>query len=368
MIELSFEKAKKLAKIHGTPLLVLMKEKLKNNYFDLRSSLPGVELYYAVKANPHPQVLKIIADLGGSFDVSSPEEVKITLNLGINPQRLLYTRPVNKEEEIRFAYDKGVQWFVVDNNHSISVLKKAAPDSNILVRMGLPGRDCMINLSYKFGAQQDEIIGIIKEARDEGLTVKGISFHVGSQCINYYNFVDAIVACRRIFNQATTIGINLDTIDIGGGFPVSYTETVMPIDRFCESINEALERYFESMRIIAEPGRFLIAESVTLIVKVIGKSVRNGVQWYYLDDGLYGSFSGKLFDHCNYVIKSEKDEKKELCVLAGPTCDSFDVIYTDRVLTKLEVGDILLVPTMGAYTLASACHFNGIKPAKLIAV
>jgi ornithine decarboxylase len=141
----------------------------------------------------------------------------------------------------------------------------------------------------------------------------------------------------------------------------------MPIERFCEPIAEGIEKYFDQTRVIAEPGRFLVANAVWLITQVIGRAKRGGVPWYYIDDGLYGSFSGKLFDHCEYVIQSERDGERELCVIAGPTCDSFDVLYTDRALPPAEIGDLLIVPGMGAYTNASASTFNGFPLARLVA-
>ncbi len=189
---------------------------------------------------------------------------------------------------------------------------------------------------------------------------------MGSQCTNPFAYADAIATCRKIFNLAASRKVILDTLDIGGGFPVSYVETVMPIDRFCEPIAEALEKYFDQCRVIAEPGRFLVANAVWLITQVVGRSRRGGVPWYYIDDGLYGSFSGRLFDKCDYTIQAERDGDRELCVIAGPTCDSFDVLYTDRALPPVDIGDLLIVPGMGAYTNASASTFNGFPVARLV--
>jgi ornithine decarboxylase len=363
-----FATARQLARELGTPLLVLSEEKLRANVADLQGSLPGVRLNYAVKANPHPEVLKILLDERLGFDVSSPDEIRRVLDLGAAPEDLLYTKPVNKESELDFAHRAGVRWFVVDNGEEVAKLARLAPESNVLVRLKVSTRDAVVDLSYKFGARPAEALQLVQKINQEGLAVRGLSFHVGSQCTNPYSYVESILTCRTIFNHASSLGITMDTLDIGGGFPVSYLEPVMPVEQFAEPIAAALRQYFGSYRLVAEPGRFLVGDAVTLVAQVIGRSVRDEIKWYYIDDGLYGSLSGKLYDHCDYPITVEKEGRRELCVIAGPTCDSFDVVYSNRALPDLAIGDLLLFDGMGAYTNASATHFNGLPPARLVVV
>jgi ornithine decarboxylase len=364
---LTFEHAKRLAKRHGTPLLALSRSVLRESYEALQKSLPNVALYYAIKANPHREVLRLLRAAGSRFDVSSDEEIRLARRAGAGADDLLYTKPINKPEELRFAHEAGLTWFVIDNEAEIAKLAACAPGSNVLVRLRVSTKDAVVDLSYKFGARAEDILRLVQAARRAKLRPRGLSFHVGSQCTNPFAYADALASCRQLFNLVASKRIILDTLDIGGGFPVSYVETVMPIDRFCEPIAEAIEKYFDQCRVIAEPGRFLVANAVWLITQVIGKSKRGGVPWYYIDDGLYGSFSGKVFDKCEYAIQSERDGDRELCVIAGPTCDSFDVLYTDRALPPAEIGDILIVPGMGAYTNASASTFNGFPLARLVA-
>ena len=363
---LTFDLARKLVKRHGTPTLALSRERLAANFADLHTALPNVHLHYAIKANPHREVLRLLRQAGSRFDVSSIEEIRMAGRTGAPPDELLYTKPINKAEELRFAHEAGLTWFVVDNEHEIAKLSRCAPGANVLFRLRVSTKDAVVDLSYKFGAQADDILGLVRAAKQARLRPRGLSFHVGSQCTNPFAYADAIGTCRKIFNLAASRKILLDTLDIGGGFPVSYVETVMPIDRFCEPIAEALEKYFDQCRVIAEPGRFLVANAVWLITQVVGKSRRGGIPWYYIDDGLYGSFSGRLFDKCDYTIQSDRDGDRELCVIAGPTCDSFDVLYTDRALAPVEIGDLLIVPGMGAYTNASASTFNGFPVARLV--
>lgn len=365
---LTFDVARELAKAHGTPLLVLSQEKLRCNIADLRSCLPQVRFHYAVKANPHNAIVRLVHQEGLGFDVSSPGEISRVLSLGVSQEDLLYTKPVNKESELRYARDAGVTWFVIDNPFEVDKLSRCAPGSNILVRLRVSTKDAVVDLSYKFGAAPNEALHLIQKVHNAGLSIRGLSFHVGSQCTNPYSFVETIATCRVIFNQAAANGLLLDTLDIGGGFPVTYLEPVAPIEQFCDPIAAALDRYFGTYQIIAEPGRFLVGDAVTLIVQVIGKSIRAGIKWYYVDDGLYGSFSGKLYDKCDYPVVAEQDDKKELCVLAGPTCDSFDVLYANRALPELDIGDILLVDGMGAYTNASASDFNCLPKAEVVVI
>src|SRR5262249_218845 len=202
----------------------------------------------------------------------------------------------------------------------------------------------------------------------EGRVARGLSLHAGSQCTNPYACVEPITSCRTIFNQAPSLAIAMDTLDCGGGFPASSLEPVMPVEQFAEPISAALRQYFGRYRLLAEPGRFIVGDAVTLVVQVVGRCVRDEIKWYYIDDGLYGSFSGKLYDHCDYPIAVEKEGRKELCVIAGPTCDSFDVVYQNRALPDLDVGDLILFDGMGAYTNASATHFNGLPQARLAVV
>jgi ornithine decarboxylase len=227
---------------------------------------------------------------------------------------------------------------------------------------------CIVNLNYKFGADPQDAEALIDKATSLGFTVSGITFHVGSQSTNPYAYVDTILTCKRIYDLMAIKGVKMEMLDIGGGFPVKYIENIIPIRKFCEPINDALNNYFPETKVVAEPGRVICGDAAVLITRVIGKSCRNNVQWYYIDDGLYNSFSGKVYDHANYEVFSEKTDGLTRCVLAGPTCDSFDVIAQDILLPELEIGDLLLVPSMGAYTNVSATEFNMLDKARIITI
>ena len=365
---MDFETARQLASQHGTPTLFLSRERVRESYRALRYALPGVEHYYAVKSNAEPLLIGILAEEGAWFDVCTNGEIDIVKQCGIQASRCLHTHPIKRPSDIRYALDFGIDLFVVDNECELEKMVPFADRVGLLVRMSIQNPGCLVNLSQKFGVVPTQTFPLIAKAHAMGLTVKGISFHVGSQNENQLKYVEALEYCRDICRKAALSGIVLEIIDIGGGFPINYLTNVTPIQQFCQPINEYLDRYFSNYRIIAEPGRFISGPSMTLVGKVMGKSLRNDVWWYFLDEGLYGSFSGKLYDHADYPVFTSRSGLTHNSVLAGPTCDSIDVLYENIALPELQIGDVLLFDSMGAYTTASASTFNGFPKAKIVCV
>ncbi|MBD3316005.1 MAG: type III PLP-dependent enzyme [Chitinivibrionales bacterium] len=368
MVIVDFTTAQKLVAEHGTPVLFVSANRLRESYRSLAAALPGVELFYAVKANACEELLVILRDEGASFDVCTCGEIDIARRCGIAPERCLHTHPIKTERDIRYALDYGIDLFVVDNEAELNKFTPLRDRAQVLVRMSIQNPHCLVNLSHKFGVSPEKAFALIEKAHEMGLRVKGISFHAGSQNQSPMKYIEALDYCRDICWKAASQGFPLEVIDIGGGFPINYLEPVPSPAQFCRPVNEYLERYFAGYRIIAEPGRILCGPSVTLATRIIGKSLRDGVWWYYLDEGIYGSFSGKIYDHCDYPMAVARKGKRHTSVLAGPTCDSFDVLYENVPLPLMEIGDILLFGAMGAYTNASATTFNGYEKAKIVFV
>lgn len=369
----SFDEADALAEQFGSPLLIVSRSALLRNYNAFRSALPGMELYYAAKANPSEAILRPLAEVGSSVDVCSFGEMQAALNAGFSPDNMIHTHPCKTVDNLTKCYDAGMRWFVYDNANEIPKMARYAPDANLLLRLAMSSASSMINLSAKFGAAEADAVPLMLEARDAGLAVKGMSFHVGSQCREPEDFGRAFIQARRIWNRAAEAGIELEVLDIGGGFPAPYrNDAVLTLDRYCQALSQSLDETFGDLpiRLISEPGRGMCADTTSLITRVIGKSVRNGMTWYIIDDGLYGSFSGQVYDHVEFpLIARGMDERPLLpCVVAGPTCDSSDVVTRDQMLPDLEIGELLLVPTMGAYTCASASNFNGLDMARIIGI
>jgi ornithine decarboxylase len=359
---------RRLAARFGSPLLVVDCEQVRRQYRALRAALPGVDLHYALKPLPHASVVATLRDEGAFFDLATTGEVELVKAQGIGPERCIHTHPIKRDSDIRDALRFGVTTFVVDNPDEIRKFVRYRKRAELLLRVCFRSPTAVCDLSKKFGCEPGAVLGLIETARRLGVRVRGLSFHVGSQAGDPSKYIEAVQHCTNLIAEALLAGLpSLDVLDIGGGFPVSYTEAVMPIDEFCAPIREALAKLPKHVRVIAEPGRFIAAPAAIAVSTVMGKAKRDGRWWYYLDDGLYGSYSGQLFDHAKYPVAALRDGGELFeSVLAGPTCDSIDVIDDNIALPELEVGDLVVGRMMGAYTWASATDFNFFKRAKVV--
>jgi ornithine decarboxylase len=368
----TFDQARQIAEEYGTPTLVISRSVLSRTYTAMKDALPQVEMFYAAKANSDVQILRTLCKLGSSVDVCSYREMQSALLAGFTPDQMIHTHPCKTVQNLHDCYNEGLRWFTYDCIGELEKMHEHRPDVNLILRLAASSASSLINLSAKFGCDPAHAAGLAAEATRRGMAVRCMSFHVGSQCTDPSDFNRMLTRARESWDQCVAAGAELEVLDIGGGFPAPYRESVMPIDTYCRHLSDALDATFGDLpiRIIAEPGRGMCAESVTLITKVLGKSYRGDRNWYFIDDGVYGSFSGKLFDHADFPIMAENADFRSAspCVLAGPTCDSHDVVSIDQELPELEVGELLLVPTMGAYSNASASGFNGLDMARLIEV
>ena len=357
-----------LASQFGAPLMMLDCDAIRRQYRALKRALPGVVLHFALKPLPHAAVVRTLLDEGASFDLATSGEVDLVASQGVPSERTIHTHPIKRDSDIRDALAYGCTVFVVDNINELEKFIAYKDQAEILVRLSFRNKDAFADLSKKFGCSPDAAIDIISLAQQLGIRIKGLSFHVGSQSPNPTKYVEAINASAKVIKQVAELGLPaLSTLDIGGGFPVPYSADVLPIDVFCAPINIALAQLPETMQIIAEPGRFIVASSVTSVASVMGQATREGKTWYYLDDGVYGSFSGLMFDEAAYPIDSAKQDSERFeSVLAGPTCDSIDVISDSIMLPKLNNGDLIISRMMGAYTLATATDFNFFKRAEVV--
>lgn len=357
-----------LASQFGAPLMMLDCDAIRRQYRALKRALPGVVLHFALKPLPHAAVVRTLLDEGASFDLATSGEVDLVASQGVPSERTIHTHPIKRDSDIRDALAYGCTVFVVDNINELEKFIAYKDQAEILVRLSFRNKDAFADLSKKFGCSPDAAIDIISLAQQLGIRIKGLSFHVGSQSPNPTKYVEAINASAKVVKQVAELGLPaLSTLDIGGGFPVPYSADVLPIDVFCAPINIALAQLPETMQIIAEPGRFIVASSVTSVASVMGQATREGKTWYYLDDGVYGSFSGLMFDEAAYPIDSAKQDSERFeSVLAGPTCDSIDVISDSIMLPKLNNGDLIISRMMGAYTLATATDFNFFKRAEVV--
>ena len=360
---------RRLVEEHGSPLLLLDLNVVRRQLRLLRRALPEVEHCYAIKALPHPAVIEALHDEGASFDVAGSGEIELLRDLGISPRCCIHTHPIKTDAEIRSALRFGITSFVVDNPDELDKLIPYRHRVRLLLRVGFRSVGAQVDLARKFGCAPAAFLPLLRRARELGILVKGISFHVGSQVTSLLAHVEAIRASAELMRRAREVADHpLSVLDIGGGFPVDYGEGAPGIDVFCAPLREALALLPDHVRVLAEPGRFLTAPAVTAVARVIGKAEREGRPWYYLDDGVYNSYSGRIYDHARYPLRHFKDPTapQRPSVLAGPTCDSIDVIEDDLALPELAIGDLLIGRMMGAYTAASATRFNSLSPARVV--
>jgi ornithine decarboxylase len=364
------EQVRRLVATFGSPLLIVDCERVRAQFRRLQKALPGVDLHYALKPLPHAAVVRTVAALGGYLDLATTGEVQLITRLGLDPARCIHTHPIKRDKDIRNALHAGVKLFVADNPDEVRKFRKYRGEAELLLRVSFRSPGAVSDLSRKFGCDPEAALELARLAASLGVQVRGFSFHVGSQAPNPLKHVEAIEACAALLKQARREKLGrFDVLDIGGGFPIDYTKRVPDIVRFCAPIRRALAAVPKRVRIIAEPGRYIAGPCAISVASVMGRAERGGLWWYYLDDGLYGSYSGQLYDHGKYPIESlRQDEDLKPSVLAGPTCDSIDVIAENILLPRLKTGDLLVGRAMGAYTWASASEFNFFARATVVSV
>ncbi|MDD4050551.1 MAG: type III PLP-dependent enzyme [candidate division Zixibacteria bacterium] len=358
-----------LTKTVAPPFMILRTSVVAANLARLCAAIPRAEVFYAVKANNYPAILETLHRDGCSFDISSHRELATLAAMGVRPEATIHSNPVKSIVEFDAAVEAGARVFVADNISELDKFAKYGDRTEVLLRFKTGYGGSVVNLSYKFGADPADIPPMLDRILELGLSFKGFCFHVGSQCTAIDKYTHCIDTARELIALAAGKGLATEILDIGGGFPISYTDDVPAIETIGAEISAALTAQIApDIRVVCEPGRFICGDAITLFSSVIGKTVRDGVTWYYIDDGLYGSFSGRLYDQCSYQILTNRNTTWEKAVLAGPTCDSFDVIYKDCLLPPLTVGDLLIFPAMGAYCSVSASDFNGLKLTKVVVV
>ena len=352
-----------LVAAQGTPLLVLDPTSVERRYRQMRSALPGVEFHYAVKSNPHPAIIDTLNALGASFEVATTGELDLLLDRGVVVDRIIYTHPVKTVDDIRYAVACGVTTFVADTAGEVA--KLSAYDVRVLVRVAAPNETAQIDLSTKFGVPLSKARDLILGAHRAGVAVAGLSFHVGSQQCDAGAWARAVRAALELTDELAS-DVPLEVLDLGGGFPVAYDAPVPSIQQIGAEIGPLLAGRLPALRVIAEPGRYLAAESMTAISSVVGVGDRADRPWYYLDDGVHGSYSNVLQEKVVPQLLTCATGPRKASTLAGPTCDGLDVITSDATLPSLTVGDVVVSPMMGAYTSVTSNGFNGIRPTPIV--
>jgi ornithine decarboxylase len=369
----------KLVKKHGSPLFIVDHDIIRHNYRRFQKALPRVQAYYAVKANSDPAIIKTLFNEGSSFDVASYNEFMDVYNL-IDKWRekkkeffiwdkIIFSNTIKDRDTLR-KINKYGPLVTFDNPHELRKIKEYCNKAGLILRLKVPDTGSQVEMASKFGAEPGDAASLIKATFDLGLKVEGLSFHVGSQCTNFENYISALNITSSILNEARQNGYDLDIIDIGGGFPAFYDSNVPRFEKLAGILNKEFDRLFpKDVEIIAEPGRFMVATSSILISEIIGKAKRDNKIFYHINDGVYHTFSGVVYDHWIPNFHSFKRGKKEICAVVGQTCDSFDKIsLAEHLPANLEIGDYLCTENIGAYSTASSTKFNGFDGAKILHV
>jgi ornithine decarboxylase len=357
------------------PCLVVDLDVVRDKYISFARAMPDTRVYYAVKANPAPEILTLLAELGSSFDCASIPEIEMALAAGASPDRISFGNTIKKERDVARAYELGIRLFAVDCEAEVEKIARSAPKSRVFCRILSDGADAEWPLSRKFGCDPEMAPRVLEHAHRLGLDAYGVSFHVGSQQRNTEAWDGALASAAAIFREMAERGIPLRMVNMGGGFPTRYLRQVPEVGAYGQSITGAIRKHFGNQipETIIEPGRGMVGGAGVIkaeVVLISKKSDReDDLRWVYLDIGKFGGLAETMDEAIRYPILTDRDQDtKTPCVIAGPTCDSVDVLYEKTpydLPISLEIGDEVLIEGTGAYTTTySAIAFNGFSPLK----
>ena len=356
------------------PCVVVDLDVVRTNYLSFARALPDTRVFYAVKANPDAAILKALEELGSSFDCASTGEIDMVLATGAGADRISFGNTIKKERDIERAFKLGVRLFAVDSYEEVEKIARVAPGAKVFCRILCDGAGAECPLSRKFGCEPEMAADVLEHAHRLGLAAYGVSFHVGSQQKNVHAWDGALASAAAIFRACAERGISLSMVNLGGGFPTRYLQEVPGAISYGEAIFASLRRHFGNAlpETIMEPGRGMVGNAgliETEVVLISKKSEQDAMRWVYLDIGKFGGLAETMDEAIRYPLRTPRDgDDTAPCVLAGPTCDSADVMYEKTPVElplSLSIGDKIIIEACGAYTTTySAVAFNGFPPLK----
>ncbi len=354
-----------------TPFLIIDRDKVREKTQRIGRYINNSRVFYAVKANPDIEVLRYLNELNMNFEIASEGELEILSSIGVSPSRIISSNPVKSMRFLRMAASSGVRFFSFDSDEEVNKLAEFVPDANVYVRLSVPNEGSEWPLSRKFGVELDEALELLSFAKDMKLNPAGITFHVGSQCTNIYNWNIALDKAKMLWDHAGRRGISLRILNIGGGYPIRYTKNVIGIEAIEKNVNNLIfGRFPPDVEVHIEPGRAVVGDAGILVTTVIGKARRGDENWLYLDvgvfNGLMESVGGIKFSYIGE--SSQQAGSRKQWTIAGPSCDSFDVVDRNVTLPEPAVGSLMLILSSGAYTVSYASEFNGFSIPKTILI
>tara|TARA_R110000868_G_scaffold82597_3_gene233157 strand:+ start:10883 stop:12082 length:1200 start_codon:yes stop_codon:yes gene_type:complete len=345
-------------------------KKIVEQYEKWSEHLPRVKPFYAVKCNPNPVITKLLNGFNIGFDCASKNEISQIISQGTKPEDVIFANPCKASGQIKFARSEDVDLMTFDDVHELYKIKLYHPHAKLVLRIAVDESKSMCKFNCKFGANQSEIKNILNIAKSLELNIVGVSFHVGSNCLDAKTYYTALEEVKKVFIIAGENGFAFNLVDIGGGFPGYDKEGEVTFEEMAEQINKGIDDFFpeEGIEFIAEPGRYFVCSSHTLVTNIIGKKKLGDKFTYYLNDGIYGSFNCVYFDNAKPVIMpyNERDGKQYESTVFGPTCDSIDIISESCQLPDLAIGEWVYVENFGAYTSAAASTFNGFQQTRCV--
>jgi|SRR3989344_1753325 len=346
---------------YKTPFLIFDLDIIRKNYRKIKKSIKDVEIFYAVKANDNDRIIKTLISEGSSFEISSEGELSQLKRLNILPEKIICLNPIKSPDFLRSLHRYGTKIISFDSRQEVDKIAKYAPHSQLVLRLQVDNEGSDWPLTNKFGIQVPEAIDLLKYAKKKNLSTIGLTFHVGSQCLNKSNWANALYVCEEIWKEAKEMNLNLSLISLGGGIPIKHTKAIPSIQEIGEVINPILKNNFKELnneiRVTIEPGRGIVGDAAIMVTSVVGIANRGKENWIYIDVGVFNGLM-ETIENFAYELKVLKGRKKQLVTIAGPSCDSVDVMFKNTLLPKVDIGDRLYILNAGAYTTVYGSRFN----------
>ncbi|GJL72067.1 MAG: ornithine decarboxylase [Nitrosomonas sp.] len=344
---------------YDKPFLLIDSSIIRHKTRRFKAAMPRVRPHYAAKANPDPRVLKTLIEEKSGFEIASTVELDLLLNLGVPASEIYYSNPIKSSAYIKYAAAKGVEWYAIDSIEELRKIINIAPNAKMYLRIDTPNIGSDWPLAGKFGTHLADIREIIHEAARLKADLAGVTFHVGSQCRNPQNWRVGIERAKKVFENMRHEGLHPRLLNIGGGFPVRHTKPIPSIEVIAKVVNAEIADLPDEIRIMAEPGRYLVSDSACFVCQVVGTATRNDKRWMYWDAGMFGGMI-EITEGLHYEILTDRSGNNVPWSIAGPTCDSVDILMQDEMLPQnIQEGDFIYILNAGAYTTAYASNFNG---------
>ncbi len=347
---------------YKTPFLIFDLDSIKKKLKEIEKSIDGIEVFYAVKANDHERILEVLHKEGSSFEISSLPELKKLQKIGVSASKIICMNPIKDEEFLKEMEKFGIKIMAYDSKDEVDKIAKYTPSAELVVRVNVTNEGSDWPLTKKFGVDGPEVVPLLRYAVKRKLKPIGITFHVGSQCLNKNNWGSALYECEVLWKQAKRLGIEFNFLSLGGGLPIQHTKKTPSIKEIGGSINKIIQSNFGTkdgkLKLTIEPGRGLVGDSAIMVTKVVGKAKRGNEEWVYIDAGVFNALMETIQDF-KYELKTKRDGRRKVVTIAGPSCDSVDIPFKNTLLPEVKTGDYVYIINTGAYTTVYAAAFNG---------